>query len=426
MAESNFRGPLTSMGSMEVQAGTAATVEVMDGDSVLYHGASFPDIQTAPFAKDGTAPGRQRAFMAMQTVWACDNVPQATATNVLAASQVATNALAIGLVTAGVSGIAGACSLAVGVPIIPVGTTVATVAAFAIDFGFTTGTTAANSSTVVVINNQMFHVGQWIVIGNVGNSSASRSLITQIQSISASNLTGITISPVAATTLSNCPIGQANLHGSGLLPLASQFGPSAPAATAHEFGGAMTDGIAKVMNPRETLTRNIYMTLQTTGTYSALVYGWDVWGNPMTELIAAASQTTVAGKKAFKYLGSIVSGTGSTDQVSFGLGDTFGFPFRSDEWEQTEISWAGSSVTNLNGWTAAGLTSPATNITGDVRGTIQLSTAILTGVLATSVSTVKTNNTSRLAIIQNLGVWNQVFATPINTVPMFGVAQSTT
>ena len=37
-----------------------------------------------------------------------------------------------------------------------------------------------------------------------------------------------------------------------------------------------------------------------------------------------------------------------------------------------------------------------------------------------------TNGTSRLTIIQNVGVWNMLSGTPLNTVPMFGNQQSTT
>lgn len=425
MADSNFRGPLTSMGALEVNAATAA-VEPLDGPAILYQGDALADIRSAPFAKDGFRPGQQAAVLAGASLWACDNIPQARTSTMLAVAQTGTVSVAVALATVGGAGVASVATLAVGVPIIPTGTTVATVAALAIDFGFTTGTTVTNSSTVAVIDNTLFKVGQWIVVGNVGNSAATRSLIAQVQSIATSNTTGITISPVAATGLASVPIGQANLYGSEMLPAGYNFGPSNQSASAHAFGGGLQAGLAKVMNPRETLARNVMMFASTINTYSALVSGWDVWGNPMTELLSLSAQTTVAGKKAFKYIGSIVSGTASVGQVSFGLGDTFGYPFRVDEWDQTEVTWNNAYATNANGFTAAVTTNPATNTTGDVRGTVQISTAILTGVLATSVSAVATNGTSRVTMLQNIGVWNQVYGTPTNQAPMFGVAQSTT
>ncbi len=428
MADSNFRGPLASMGALEdanATTGTTSLVQIspFDGPSIAYQDMAVPDIRAVPFAKDGTAPGRVPAFCSGMNFWSCDNVPQAQATNVIATAQVGTNAVAVALATVGLSGVASAASIAVGVPIIPAGTTVATTALIAIDFGFTTGTTVASSSTVVVIDSTLFKPGQWIVVGNVGNTSATRSLITQVQSAAVSS-TSITVLPAPATALSNVPIGQANLYGSGLLPPAANFGPSAPAATAHAFGGAIDAGLARVMNPRETLARNIVLALATSGSYSAVVSGWDVWGNPMTEIISLSSQTTGAGKRAFKYIGSITSGTSSTDPVAFGLGDTFGFPFRVDEWDQTEITWNNAYASNANGFTKAVL-GAATATSGDVRGTIQLSTAVLTGVLATSISATATNGTSRVTLQQNIGVWNQIYGTPNNVVPMFGFAQFT-
>jgi hypothetical protein len=187
----------------------------------------------------------------------------------------------------------------------------------------------------------------------------------------------------------------------------------------------MEAGLAKVFNPRETLTRTITLQAVTAVTYSAIVSGWDLWGNPMTELLALNAQTSMSGKKAFKYIGSIVSGTSSgTQALSFGIGDTFGFPVRGDEWEQTEVKWNGAAAVNSNGF-APPITTPASSTTGDVRGTMQISTAVLTGVLATSVSAVASNGTSRLTIFVNQGVWNSIAGTPVNTIPMFGVAQST-
>ena len=425
MAESNVRGPLTSMGSLEVQSGTAANIEPMDGPGVMYQDAVFPDLRFVPFGKDGTAPGRVAAFAAGINVFCADNVPQKGGSTLIAASNTATTALPMLLATVGVSqGLATACSIAVGVPIIPVGTTVAT-NVIALDFGFATGSTVANSSAVYTLDNRYFRLGQWVIIGNVANAAFTASFITQVQALHSTNTTGVFVSPVPPATMSCVGIGQANLYGSELLPPATQFGPAAASANAHAFGGAMGAGLARVYNPREMLARNLYLQAVTSDNFSAIVNGWDVWGVPMSELITMAAQTVVAGKKAFKYIGSIVNGTTSTDNISVGLGDTFGFPIRCDEWEQTEICWNGSSMTNNNGFTAAALATPSLSTTGDVRGTVQVSTAVVTGVIATAVSALATNGTGRLSMLLNVGIWNQVYATPLNTVPMFGVAQST-
>jgi hypothetical protein len=393
---------------------------------MFYQGVAFPDIRSAPFAKDGFRPGQQAAFMASNHIWLVDNIPQLRNTSLIATTQVGTAATALPLATTQVNGLASACNIAVGVPIIPVGTSVVTYV-MALDFGFATGTTAANSSTVVVVDNRYFSVGQWIIIGGAGNAAATRSHVAQVVSIATANITGLTISPVAVTTILNAPIGQGNLFGGDLVTQGTQFGPQTASASAHSFGGAFQAGLAKVFNPRECLARNISMQSVTAQTISGILSGWDLWGNPMTELLTLTSQTTMAGKKAFKYIGSFVPGTGSaggSQAFSLGLGDTFGFPVRLDEWEQTWVSWNGANFVNSNGFSAA-VTTPATSTTGDVRGTIQISTAILTGVLGTAASAIASNGTGRLAIEGAIGVWNQAFGTPVNAIPMFGVAQST-
>lgn len=426
MADSNFRGPVNSMGALEANAATAS-VEPLDGPSMLYQAFAAPDIRSVAFAKDGFRPGQQPAFMGGSDFVLLDNIPQARGSTLIAAAQIVTSAIAVSLVTAQPAGVASAAGIAVGVPIIPLGTTVATFASLALDFGFATGTTAANSSTVVVTDSTVFRQGQWLVIGGVGNASASRSLVTQM--MSAVNATTIQISPVAVTAIQNAQIGQGNLWGSALLPPASQFGPAAASATGHAFGGAMEAGLARVYNPREMLTRNISVQGVTAVAvaYSAVISGWDVWGAPMTEVVsAAATVTTFMAKKAFKYIGSITSGTTvpSSQTVAFGIGDVVGLPVRTDYWEELYATWNGVAMANFSGFVAA-VTTPATSTTGDIRGTLQLSTAIVTGGLATAMSIVASNGTGRVYVTWGAPPTPVILGTPTNQVPMFGVAQST-
>ena len=114
--------------------------------------------------------------------------------------------------------------------------------------------------------------------------------------------------------------------------------------------------------------------------------------------------------------------TGTGALYSLGVGDTVGFHVRSDKWEYANIFWNGSFATNKNGWTAAVLT-PNTNTAGDVRGTVQLSTA---GPLGTSVGASLANGTARLTLMMSVPLYNLINATPLNSVPMFGVTNSTT
>jgi hypothetical protein len=427
MADSNFRGPINSMGSLEVDAATA-NVAPLDGPSLLYQSMGIPDLRSAPFAKDAAKPGSQPAFLAGGGVTVVNTIPQARGSTLIAAAQTVTSAVAVGLITAQAGGVASVATVAVGVPIVPIGTTVATFANLALDFGFTTGTTAANSTTVTVVDNTLFQLGQWIVIGGAGNSSASRSHIGQV--ISSSGSTVITVVPAPVTTILNAPIGQANLFGSGLLPSATQFGPSAPTATGHSIAGGMAAGLARVYNPREMSSRSVSIQSVTAiaVAYSAVVSGWDVWCNPMTEIISSVTGvTTFAGRKAFKYISSITSGTTvpASQGVAFGLGDTFGLPMRADYWEEVQASWNGSSMTNSNGFVPAISGTTVVNGTTDVRGTLMVSTAIVTGTIATAISAIATNGTGRLTIRMFVEAQQAVASNPLNIVPSFGLSQYT-
>jgi len=433
MADTNFRGPVVSMGSLEVQSGTAATIEPFDGPNAAYQGYAFLDVRGVPYPSEGLQPGRVPAFLGGAHAFMVDNKPSAANATALGSSQTATSLLPLTLatVTVGIGGAnAGNPVLATNIPIIPQGTTSVATAAIALDFGFTTGTTVANSSTVNVADNTQLQVGQWIIIGGAGNSTNTQPFFTQVQSITTTNFTGVTCLPVPPAAISNGPIGQANLYGATLLPPGTQFGPSTAAPNAHNPNAQA--GLLRVHNPREMIARNVSIGLATGGVATAvtfLVTGWDVWRQPMSELItspATTSATTTWGKKAFKYIAAITPQSASTAQNSYGagFGDVFGMALRADAYEQTSIFWNGCNAGTSLGFTAAATTAPASNTTGDVRGTIQVSTnggGSGYGVTNATVS----NGTARLTIVQNSGVWNMITATPNNTVPMFGVANST-
>lgn len=431
MADSNFRGPLTSMGSLEIQAGTSASIEPMDGPSIIYQGDAMADPRGLPFNKDGTQPGRVPAIMDAMSPVTVDAIPQTFSSTVIAAAQQLTATGALTLVSIGVTNPnPNSAFLAQAVPILPQGTTTVTTV-IALDFGFTSATTVTNSTTVTATDNTKFQVGQWIIIGNAGNSTASSSLIAQVVAINTSNFTGITISQAAGTAL-NAPVGQGNLYqvGGSLLPPAASFGPSAVAATYHS--PSIQAGMARIHDPREALCRAVSVTVApataTSTTFSFLVSGYDVWRAPMTELIsqtlATTSATTIWGKKAFKYISSVINTVqGTTCTASVGISDVFGLPYRAD-YNQTITVQAGlTTIINNVGFTGAVSTSgsPATNTTGDVRGTIQLS-GIGGGTPITNVAT--SGGTLRLTIVQNLTPWQVIFSTPLNTVPMFGNTQA--
>jgi hypothetical protein len=430
MADTNFRGPIGAMGATEADSGGGvgtttfgtASVQPFDGPSYFYQGVGFLDPRAYPFAKDGLLPGRAPAFLMAPNMVTIDAVPQAASTTALAAAQVVTALTPMALATIAASNFsAGAASIAVGVPLIPQGTTVVTTV-IALDFGFGTGTTTANSSTVNVPDNTIYTAGQWIVVGNVANVAGTASLITQVQSVSA-NGTTLTVGPLLPATALGVPIGGANLWGSVLLPPATQFGPANASATA--VSKTLQAGLLRIHNPREQLARNVVVaaSASTGGTATILVTGYDVWGQLMTELLTASGTTVEGGKKGFKYILNAVPQTTQAASFTLGIGDTFSFPQRSDEVQQLQ-AWAGNTALSSSVGYIAAVTTPATNTTGDVRGTLQLSGFAGNGTPISSQAT--TNNVLRLYIEQTPSLNAIINTNPNNLIPMFGVTNSTT
>ena len=412
MAETIVQGPLVSGGSL-----LNGTVSPTDGPEIQYQGSVFPDPRLSPMAKDGVAPGRVKGFFNSPSVILVDAIPSANSSTTIAAAQAPSTTLgvAIALVTAQAGTAAGVPVFAPGIPIIPIGTTVATTVG-AIDFGFATGTTAANSTTVVVDDNSKFTLGQWLVIPGVGGTT-NKALFTQVQSIS-TNTTVITILPAALTALNNVPIGQGNLY-SQLLPPASQFGPAAASANAAE--PYRLAGLGLAFDPLQAVTRALSVTAASigSGTGTFLASGYDIYGVPMSELLTANGTTTVNGKKAFKYVTSITVVTAATTvtpaNVNFGVSDVFGINLRSDKWEYLNINWNACNAPTSAGWTAA-LSTTSSTTTMDVRGTVNASTLAVATVAST-------NGARRLTIIQNVPLYNMLNATPLATASLFGTVQ---
>lgn len=131
-------------------------------------------------------------------------------------------------------------------------------------------------------------------------------------------------------------------------------------------------------------TKNIARALSITATSGAaggafLISGYDLYGYPQTEKVTVASSpsgsTTTNGKKAFKFVSAVTPQVTDTKSYSVGTADVFGFPVRVDRLPYVTIGWAGSPVSVSTGFVAADTTSPATNTTGDVRGTYAVQSA---------------------------------------------------
>ena len=139
---------------------------------------------------------------------------------------------------------------------------------------------------------------------------------------------------------------------------------------------AQTPGLYN-WSPQALLGRAVSVTAAASATYTTeTVSGYDIYGYPMSEAITITAGSAVNGKKAFKYIKSVVLSGGTADTThaySVGTADVFGFPLRSDTFGDVIVNYATSLVattlvTSASSYVPADRTTPSTT-TGDVRGT---------------------------------------------------------
>jgi len=131
-------------------------------------------------------------------------------------------------------------------------------------------------------------------------------------------------------------------------------------------------------SPQALLGRGVSVTAAAGATYTtATISSYDVYGYPMVEQITITAGSTVNGKKAHKYIKSVVLSGGTADTThaySVNTIDLFGLPIRSDSFGDILINSAAGSltattlVTAATSYVAADRSTP-TATTGDVRGT---------------------------------------------------------
>jgi hypothetical protein len=148
-------------------------------------------------------------------------------------------------------------------------------------------------------------------------------------------------------------------------------------ALAQPFGLLGQPSAVYLWNPQALIARAVNVTGSSSATGGNItINGYDIYGVPMSEVIAApASATTVNGKKAFKYISSVVPAFTDAHNYSVGTTDIYGFPLRSDFFGDVAINYNATGITANTGYVAAVTTSPATTTTGDVRGTYALQSA---------------------------------------------------
>jgi hypothetical protein len=426
MAESAFSGPLVTYGNMGAIpsgfSGGVTAVPMADqgpGPNCFYQGAAlldprfvFPDDKVQGYTGVLAATLQNTDFVSV------DQIPLTASTTAIAAAQNVTSGTAMTLVST--------ISSSNNTPAVPIqanwssGNAVlnggSVVNVLALDFGFAFGTCVASNSTITVADSTKFETGMPLVVGGVGNSGGTACLLTNVASIVDATHITVTNAPLAASPTGGAPIGAGNLWGT------SENGYPTP--TAHL--PYLAKGAGLFLDPLQSVARAVTVTGSASATGGHFVVaGYDIYGQPMTENINAASgATTTAGAKAWKFIASVTPQFTDAHNYSVGTTDVFGFHFRTDRWEQTTIFWAGSMATSSTGWTAADTTSPATSTTGDVRGTVASASLATIGSASNgSISSLALTG-RRLVLRSRPGLWNVVFGTPVATTSLYGSVQA--
>lgn len=229
----------------------------------------------------------------------------------------------------------------------------------------------------------------------VANIAASQSPAAAAIALVSASGAGITVLAAATTVWASgtvIPVGALAIDGA---PGLVSFGTNSEAGN-YTF--------ISMYDPTKSVARNIRIT--SGGNDSGITFtvnGYDLYGYPQSETITGANAGIAAGKKAFKFVTSVVQSAAVASTMSVGTGDVFGFPMLTSFWGDQSVVWNNGNIAANTGYLAADVTSPATATTGDVRGTYAVQSA--------------SDGTKRLMMYVNTSVNNIA----LGSVGLFGV-----
>jgi hypothetical protein len=435
MAASSFDGPLFVPGNMSaIPAAMVPGFPVPDsnpdaGPSAFFLGTSLLDLRFW-FQKDrvqgftGTVP----AHMDQPFRRALGGIPAALASNNIAAAQGVTSGVAMTLAAA-------STGVSVNIPIAPVlsipsaslTSQAIVIAALALDFGFQFGNCTAGNATIPIASSADYIVGMPLVIAGVGNSAGTAPLLTNVTAVA----------PVTPNTIvvANAPLAT---NATAAIATGNVWGPSEPVSASAQNALPtaalpwLAIGPGLFLDSRQTINRGVQIvgvSGSTGGTFT--VRGWDIYGEPMSQTVTvAAGASTGWSTKCLKYIASVTPNfTDVGHNYTVGTSDTFGLLYRSGLIDDTMIWWASVLNSATTGFVASDNTNPATSLTNDVRGSIQVSA---NGNSVSGIGTNASNGTisglsmsgRRLTIFQNTSVAALWEATTLNPATIWGSQQA--
>jgi len=361
MAVDAFTGPLITFG----QAATSADYNPdIGGSSLFYAGAGFLDPRLPYTYLPGEAQSAiDFGWLGFDNITTLSAVPYTAAAAAIVASANPTSAT-LSLVTTN--------SSTTGVYYSTVFTradTGATDSVLALDaYASVTGSVTNGVLTITTSSNQM-PIGPGMVI-LTASGTVSQGTVAGTQIVSQLTTTG-TYSTVSQGTTGTYQTNSNLTVTSGTITLAYQT-PSQCIVP----NNAQTPSMGN-WNPAALLGRAVSVTAASGATYAtATVNGYDIYGYPMSEAITISAGSAATGKKAFKYIKSVVLSGGTADTThaySVGTADVFGLPLRSDTFGDIIVNNASSLVattliTAATNYLPADRTTPSAT-TADVRGT---------------------------------------------------------
>ena len=356
MTASAFAGPLISFGQSPYPA---QEYNPNIGPSLMYAGAGILDPRTPYTYVPGQATSQfTGGFLGFDHITTLNAVPySASAAAVVASANPASATLTLVSAASATTGVA-------------ITTTMTRADTGAVDAGplvvldgyaSFTGSITGNTLTVTANSTGPIYPGMTLLTAG-GSGTLSTGVVIQQGGVNNSMTGTFTVS-------------QSQTIGSGTITAQIYT----PTDCAYRFGssGSGGPGMVSMWNPNAMLGRAVSVTAAAGATYAtATISGYDVYGYPMSEAITISAGSAVNGKKAFKYIKSVVLSGGSADTThaySVGTTDIFGLPLRSDSFGDVAVNYATSltavtGITAATGYVASVLTT-ATTTTGDVRGT---------------------------------------------------------